>query len=313
MDKTLFLYTQTATHAGTGAGLGAVDLPIQREVTTRYPTIQGTGVKGALRHQFTLGEDHADTLAIFGPKTDNASEHAGAVIVGDAHILAFPVRSLKGVMAWITCRDVLARFQRDCKAAASAKDNNGKAIPLPQEPKIIPNNETEALPAFNSTVINASHANGIDGGTILLEEYAYKAVSNANVAKWAEWIAANALPSTPAVYKEYYQPAFTQRLIVVRNDDFRDFALYATQVVTRIKVERATKTVANGQLFTQELLPADTLFYIPVAVMKERTKNNNPRSDADLAKLLVNNTPPQIQIGGDETTGRGIVALHWGA
>ncbi|HLY31875.1 MAG TPA: RAMP superfamily CRISPR-associated protein, partial [Ktedonobacterales bacterium] len=45
----LFLYTETPLHAGTGASLGIVDLPIQREVHTQYPMIQGSSVKGALR------------------------------------------------------------------------------------------------------------------------------------------------------------------------------------------------------------------------------------------------------------------------
>ena len=47
--KILFLYVETPLHAGTGRGLGAVDLPIQRDRTTGYPIIQASSVKGALR------------------------------------------------------------------------------------------------------------------------------------------------------------------------------------------------------------------------------------------------------------------------
>jgi CRISPR-associated protein Cmr4 len=297
MNLTLFLYTESATHAGTGTGLGAVDLPIQREVTTLYPLIQGTGVKGALRHQYSGN----DAVALFGPETNNASDHAGAIMVSDARLLAFPVRSLKGVMAWVTCPDVLARFQRDC---GLAKNQQGNLLPIPTEPVVL--EETEAYPASQDVVI--------DGGTIMLEEYAYRAKSDSTTEAWAKWLAEKALPN---VNYEYYKNALAKRLIVLRNDDFRDFALYATQVVTRVKINPDSKTVETGMLFTQELLPADTLFYVPISTAKERlkqgTKDPQPRSDQDMARLLTAAFPEQnrIQIGGDETTGRGIVALRW--
>ena len=35
----LFLYVETPLHAGSGRGLGTVDLPIQRERATGYPMI----------------------------------------------------------------------------------------------------------------------------------------------------------------------------------------------------------------------------------------------------------------------------------
>ncbi|NOG48211.1 MAG: hypothetical protein HND48_01265 [Chloroflexi bacterium] len=41
----LFMYTESALHAGTGASVSAVDLPIQRETNTQYPMVQGSGVK----------------------------------------------------------------------------------------------------------------------------------------------------------------------------------------------------------------------------------------------------------------------------
>ena len=39
----------TPLHVGVGTGLGHIDLPIQREVHTKFPMIPGTAVKGALR------------------------------------------------------------------------------------------------------------------------------------------------------------------------------------------------------------------------------------------------------------------------
>jgi CRISPR-associated protein Cmr4 len=49
---------------------------------------------------------------IFGPE-DTEEAHAGALAFTDARILLFPVKSLKGVFAWITCPMVLERFKED--------------------------------------------------------------------------------------------------------------------------------------------------------------------------------------------------------
>lgn len=43
--KTLYLYVETPLHAGVGSGLSSIDLPIQRERTTQYPMIQGSGIR----------------------------------------------------------------------------------------------------------------------------------------------------------------------------------------------------------------------------------------------------------------------------
>ena len=45
----LGLYAQTAMHPGSGTALGAVDLPVQRERHTQWPTIAGSALKGILR------------------------------------------------------------------------------------------------------------------------------------------------------------------------------------------------------------------------------------------------------------------------
>lgn len=45
----LYIYTETSLHAGSGRGLAAVDLPIQRERVTGYPMVQASGIKGRLR------------------------------------------------------------------------------------------------------------------------------------------------------------------------------------------------------------------------------------------------------------------------
>src|SRR5438874_8114755 len=122
----LGLHALTSLHPGTGTALGLVDLPVQRERHTQWPTIPGSAIKGvardACREHFALTDktdrktaDKQNTLlrAAFGPDTDSAAEFAGAVSFTDARLLAFPVRSLAGVFAHVTCPAVLRRLTRD--------------------------------------------------------------------------------------------------------------------------------------------------------------------------------------------------------
>ena len=112
----LFLHALSPLHAGTGQGIGAIDLPIAREKATGIPYLPGSSLKGVLRDRASAWD--RDTLfAVFGPDTENASEHAGAVQVGDAKLLLLPVRSLYGVFALATSPYLLERFRREALMA----------------------------------------------------------------------------------------------------------------------------------------------------------------------------------------------------
>ena len=114
--KPLFLIVETPLHAGSGSDLGIVDLPIQREKHTDYPKIEASGLKGSIREIFDAqaksGQVKNDEVILaFGPDTGDL--HAGALGFTDARLLLFPVKSVKGVFAWVTCPAVLERFKHD--------------------------------------------------------------------------------------------------------------------------------------------------------------------------------------------------------
>jgi CRISPR-associated protein Cmr4 len=95
--------------------------------------IQSTGIKGKIRSAFdNNGLDPLVFKAIFGPESSNASDHAGALSPGDGRILLFPIRSLAGVFAWITCPLVLSRFQRDLQLADKTPNPTIPTIPTPK-------------------------------------------------------------------------------------------------------------------------------------------------------------------------------------
>ncbi|BAM01348.1 hypothetical protein CLDAP_33080 [Caldilinea aerophila DSM 14535 = NBRC 104270] len=292
----LFIYVETPLHAGTGRGLGAVDLPIQRERTTGYPIVQASSLKGRLRAAAKGNLPDNEWKAIFGPETNNASDHAGALSIGDARILLFPVRSLAGVFAWTTSRDALARFLREAHMVGLSVDWE-----LPAEPD-------------RNTILVSGDAL-IAGGSVVLEEFSFTPDTNQadqadKVRAIGQWLADNALPQTGY---DYWKQALPNKLCILPEDAFRDFVLYGTEVQTHIKLDPDKKTVQSGALWTTESLPVDTLLYAPLMATKSRTKN---KEEVDLSgqQVLAKVKGLRLvytQLGGDETTGQGMVALRF--
>lgn len=288
-SRLIFIYADSPLHAGTSRGLGAVDLPIQRETATGYPMIQASGLKGALRaaHKGKLIDSELHT--IFGPETQEASEFAGALSVGQARLLLFPVRSLSGVFAWTTSRDVLARFMKDVALA-----NIEHTLSLPDEPA-----ESEALVAEESSL----QANG----SIVLEDFSFTSETRPEVATIGNWLVQHALP-TGAEYK-YWREQLPKKLCILHENFFRDFTQFSTEVQHHNRLNPDTKTVDSVGPWTSESLPADSLLYAPLLASPSRNKNLRLSGDEVLAKFA-EAIPTRIQLGGNESTGQGFVALR---
>jgi CRISPR-associated protein Cmr4 len=311
----LYLYVETPLHAGTGSGLSSIDLPIQRERTTQYPMIQGSGIKGKLR---AAAEDaleagkltQSDVDVLFGAAkpvrkkangstsaqqdeddTAERSDHAGALIAGDARILLFPVRTLNGVFAYTTSYDVLSRFKRDIER---------KETELPWKVPASLDNEYTVLVTTKSDVQSNS--------TIVMEEFSYDTKPDTSVDTIAKWLAENALPDLGG---DYWANKLKSSLVILPDVVFRDFALYATEVITRVRLNRETKTVDTGALWTEEHLPTDTLMYVPMYATNSRKKDKDMSGEAIL-KTMHNLNNTYLQLGGDETVGRGLVRIRWG-
>lgn len=291
-SRLLFMFVETPLHAGTGRGLGAVDLPIQRERTTGYPMVQASGLKGCLRseaHAQWAASAPDDLLAMFGPDTEKASDHAGALLVGDARLLLFPVRSLAGVFAFATSADALARFRR--AAALGGLDVAG----LPEVP----------APADKQTALVSPGSALLVDKDVVLEEFSFTAQPDARLAEAGKWLAAHALP---AAGYDYWKTALAAKLCVLPEDAFRDFTLYATEVQTHVRLDPGKKTVASRALFTSEHLPVDTLLYAPLMATPARRPNVTWTAD-DVLQRFASLNLTHTQLGGDETTGQGWVTL----
>ncbi len=299
----LYLYAETPMHVGTGVGLGAVDMPIQREKHTGYPIIQASGVKGALRDtaELALGHDSQEVKSIFGGASgDKGEDFAGAMSPSDARILLFPVRALNGVFVWITSPTVLARFKQETEL------NN-----VPDVPEI-----NQGDPA------QVSSDNLVIAGQIMLEEYTYSSKVTNEASEWANCLATNVFPDAD----NFWHKRIKSHLAILPDNEFRDFVRYSTEIVTRIHIDDVKKTVKDGQLFTQELLPADSLLYSFIHITDSRQHIEDQNTGKSKTVMKADNVmetlrdainkgkasssiQASIQIGGDETVGCGRVRL----
>jgi CRISPR-associated protein Cmr4 len=282
----LFIHAQTGLHPGSGTALGTVDLPVQRERHTQWPVIPGSTLKGILRDACRRAAgNNGDLFAAFGPETAEADKHAGALSLTDARILAFPVRSLKGVFAWVTCPAVLERLKRDLSLGWSEVN----AFSLPTGPA-----KDKALCQQNSPLL-------LEGNKLVLEEFEFERTGDADAV--ANWV------SRRAVADNATQMRLKSHLVVLHDDDFTHFVRHATEVVARVGLDYERKTVKQGALFYEEFLPAETLFYSVVLASPSR-RDGNGKSAGDILGYLGKNLPRILQIGGDETIGKGLCAVR---
>jgi CRISPR-associated protein Cmr4 len=332
----LTFYAETPIHMGSGQSVSYVDLPIQRERHTSFPVLWASGIKGVIRNlALRVWNDKDKVNTIFGPDPEDASDFASCISITDAKILLYPVRSVKGVFAWITCPFVLKRFKEDLKAIGFKVNDQEMQIPETSDNKVIIANGNLIIQEKN---------------IVALEEFLFEPEVKddaKNLAKkLKEFIPTNDLTN-----------GLENHLAIVSDNVFKDFVNYAVEIRTRIRIDQAKGTVKEGALFSEELVPSESVFNSLVFITdpyfgiemdlynelkSKKDKNEKPDWDAvknrlkgsedakkkvlerlkkawengyfvddeikNSLKFLDNSLP---QLGGDETIGRGLVRVKF--
>lgn len=324
----LTLYTRTPLHVGSGSSVDVVDLPIMRERITGFPVIPSTSLKGVLlqRARDIWGdpckvEVPEQAKVLFGgvdfvPNGNETKQisYAGCVQIQEARILAFPVRSLAGCFAWLTCPTVLRRFQRDTGQTFP--------IPMPERDRVIAGREL----VVNKQVILEEYALELQDTLAAVKPGATRHKQTPDQEEPSQAEPSGKTEDNPLLgqlIKLCPDPLWTStlfsRLAVVHDENFQYFVTACTEVVARIAINPETRTVkgsadeGGGALFNQENVPSETLFYSVLTILPPR----RPRSHASetgtendpgklLGQLLSEDGPVILQIGGDETTGHGL-------
>jgi len=278
MTSILAMYAVTPCHAGSGSSFGVIDLPIQRERHTNWPVIHASGMKGAMRAQFdrykgNIPNQTGDlTELIFGSVK---SEFAGSLSVSDAKILAFPMRSSFAPFVWITCPTVLARLIKDLKLAGKDGDDLKQIKDISKE---------------KAFWVNGAFSEGMN---ILLEDVEVTTDRPITLANTAPFLAK------------------AERLLIVHDEIFGYGVSNCTSIMAQIKIDQNTGTTETGSLRYQEELPSDTLMYVVVNWGDSRNVGDQIKAEMIKGFVTEQAIAGHIQVGGDETLGRGIFELEW--
>lgn len=296
-NAALFLYAISPVHMGAGQAIGVIDNPIQRERHTNHPCFAGSGLKGAIRHSFnSLGGNPDYVTRLFGPEASGSDLHAGAVSFGDAQTVALPVRSLRGGFVYATCPQALSRAQRLLAHMGSPR-------------------AWKTIPDVTQGACITSHPNLLGGVTkdrLHLEAFEYRAAEteSAVLAEIAKDIAKIGIPVGEGY--EFFRGKFASDLVLLNDSDFSYFSQNAMLVEPHVRIDPITGTASDGGLFYTENLPPESLMIAPLLVGKTRSGNPAEALDAEavMAQLRTVLHGKLLQVGGDSTTGRGLVAVN---
>lgn len=291
----LFLYAETPVHAGADTGLGALDLPIQREVSTRLPIIKGESLKGALREHLRPVLDESTWKKMFGAPPPKSGIAAGALAPGElrvheAQLVAFPAPSLEG-FAWVTGPLARARLDRRTALAGltlATGTASGGTVAADDD-------GTRCL----MTDTRSKGSKKPRRASVVLGSYAFTAVGDAGFKNWAAGLADAAVPGLAE--HDYFRKKLARDTYQVSDEALTAIALECTAVVARVQLGaevdgKPTKTVEHGPFYS-EYLPSETL----LAALLE---SPSPDHLTTLTKWLDNEV---IQVGGDESIGKGLM------
>lgn len=303
MKNNLFtIRAMSPIHCGIGQGLNDIDLPTAKNTVSGHPIIPGSSIKGVLKDAFAerIGivpdpnkqEDYIKSL--FGG--DGSDEFASAISVGDANLLALPVRSYFGTFAYLTSPYTLKLLKNQLVRVLPS-------MTLPDIPDIGRDNDNGN---YRVMITDTSLLESPDvKDRILLEELDLFIADNKTLTEeWAELLAVMIFNDAEG------QKLFKQHFAIVDDNVLNFLCETGLPVDARIAIDDQTGTVKPGALWYEESVPMESLFIGIMGV--DKSYNKNIKADAlELSKILTSPGTIHCQVGGKSTTGKGFVALSF--
>ncbi len=217
---------------------------------------------------------------LFGGES-TATDKAASLGFTDARILFFPVKSAKSVFGWVTCPTVIYKFARES------------------------NFENELIQSIEPNQVTQSSDLLIGGSNVVLEEFTIEVSKSEKLTQLMIKLSKVIYPSAD---DKYWRDKLKKDVVVLSDDDFRDFVMHSTEIVTRIRIDPETKTVAQGQLFKEEYLPEDTILYF--VLISNPPPNSQLETEQCLDKFSETFNHKIVQLGGNATLGKGYFQLN---
>ena len=158
----------------------------------------------------------------------------------------------------------------------------------------------------------------------MLEAFEFTATPDIELAEISDWLAQHALGGAD---QTFFADKLRTDLVLLSNTDFSHFSRHAMVVEPHVRINDESGAADSGGLFYVENLPPESLMVGLVQATVERFKKDSRKSgaaplltaDEVLGLVFDDASSPQgsdgmsgrvLQIGGDATTGRGLVLLQ---
>jgi len=262
----------THVHVGAGRSPGVVDLPVVRD-SFGIPFIPGSSIKGAF-------------------KTKVASEKNCLISNEEGRVNCGKNDNCKAICCWL--------------GPESGEDGASRLIVTDFYPLLVPVPSlehgfiyvTSELLLANATNFDISIGGDVteisDSVTVGVEKFNVKGVIELN----------NNLMDVHPFLK------IAKKVYVLDDSDLTTLFERTTIKLTRVRLDRKSKTVAGGMLWTEEYVPHGTVFagaFVPREWKNKYCENGVKVNWKDL--LGFQNGATALVLGGKETVGKGIVKM----
>ncbi len=246
-----FMQTISPLHIGVGEGVGHINLPTAREVTTQYPYVPGSSIKGVLRDAAEAQyapQDDGDrygwdpVVRAFGPPTSRAGDARGGLVFSDANLLFLPMRSLVGGFALVTCPLCLRRLRRDLALCGQRSSGLEALAPMTLADGV-------CLVTPESVLEHA--------GQVLLEDLPLTPETGDgpnDLDDLGRWLSGKAWPAEDEAFQ-------VSRLAVVSDTLFGFFVRLYLEVRHRVHIDDETGTAAKSGPWLEEYIPAEAILF----------------------------------------------------
>ncbi len=352
----------THIHPGAGRSPGVVDLPVIRD-SLGYPFIRGSMIKGSIKtslykatestkdnrkdddsqNQNKKGQDeckadnddHRLLKCLLGGDIGEGDKGAAAISIQDLYPLvipapAYPASDPSGVLGscgvelggvvYVTTWTLLSRALAYAKTAGfkELEETLTRLLENSGEGNVLYNTkaaESSVTLAVSGHIVQAKIKNpGLDNDSNTQEN------NTSSIFKEVEGL--------NPLYNSY---PILDRLLVLDDLHGRIVIERTLERVTRVSIDRATKTVSSGHLWTEEYIPWGTLFIGLVVDTLFRNKCCNKNQDTSksnksegdrsqdtsleddpisgFTRLVKDKITNTVVVGGKETVGSGILKL----
>jgi len=287
-SKMLYIRALTPLHVGSGRGSAFhVDLPVQRD-EFGFPTIWSSSIKGALRSWFKPSNDDEKRIlrCIFGPEPGAAevSDYGSSISILDARLILIPVRSLKRIWIYATSPHMLEMLN----TYFTSLGRGGMKIPWFSDKAIVSREDVLFGDVEKYVIVNEVR------------------------------IPADSKPEVVDILKgripdEVLNAVHNKGLVILpdMNNLSRVIVNKSMMIQYRVRLKEESKIVETGGLWSEEYVPAESLFVSAVICKASKCLENPSKTCETLIKRYSELYDNVIYIGGRETIGKGLIKLYW--